>query len=53
MTDSFTPRARLVLFMVCLAIFGSAVASIYSAVVDHPAQKTLQTPQNGIKFGKK
>ncbi|MFA4878314.1 MAG: hypothetical protein WC586_13000 [Methanoregula sp.] len=47
MTDSFSPRARLVLFMVCLAIFGSVVTTVHDYAVDLPAQKSNAPPDNG------
>ena len=39
--------ARLVLFIVCLAIAGSFVAGIHYFTVDLPAQKAVQAPANG------
>jgi len=46
MTDSFTPLARLVLFIICLAIFGSAGAGVHYYTVDLPAQKIVEIPKN-------
>jgi hypothetical protein len=39
-----SPLARLVLFMICLAIAGSAIAGAHYAVVDLPAQNHVQNP---------
>jgi archaellum component FlaG (FlaF/FlaG flagellin family) len=41
-----SPLARLVLFMVCLAIAGSILAGAHYYAVDLPQQKTLQAPEN-------
>lgn len=41
-----SPFARLVLFMICLAIAGSVVAGAHYYAVDLPAQKNLQAPEN-------
>jgi hypothetical protein len=41
-----SPLARLVLFMVCLAIAGSFVAGMHYFAIDLPQQKTLQAPKN-------
>jgi hypothetical protein len=38
--------ARLVLFMVCLAIFGSIVAGAHYYAVDLPEQKSIKAPEN-------
>ena len=46
-----TPLARLVLFMVCLAIAGSCIATSHYYAIDLPQQKETP-PDNGIKFGK-
>jgi len=43
--------ARLVLFMVCLAIAGSAIVGAYYVAVNLPAQKGLTAPDNGVKAG--
>jgi len=43
------PLARLVLFMVCLAIAGSVIAGVHYSAVDLPVQKLpLQAPMNGV-----
>jgi hypothetical protein len=42
------PLARFVLFMICLAIAGSAIAVVHYGVVDLPAQATLQAPRNAL-----
>jgi hypothetical protein len=44
--SSRSPLARLVLFMVCLAIAGSFVAGAHYVVVDLPQQKVLTAPEN-------
>lgn len=41
-----SPLARLVLFMICLAITGSAVAVVHYYAVDLPAQAALHAPNN-------
>ena len=41
-----SPLARLVLFMVCLAIAGSLLAGLHYFAVDLPAQKNLHPPKN-------
>lgn len=41
-----SPTARLVLFMICLAIAGSVLAGAHYYAVDLPAQKNLQAPEN-------
>ena len=46
--------ARLVLFIVCVAIAGGVLARTHYAAVDLPAQKNLTPPENGglnIKAG--
>lgn len=40
------PLARLVLFMVCLAIAGSVLAGAHYYAVDLPQQNTIQAPGN-------
>lgn len=48
-----SPLARLVLFVICLAIAGSCVAGAHYAAVDLPAQKAVQVPLNmgiGLDF---
>ena len=45
-----SPLARLVLFMVCLAIAGSCIAGAHYYTVDLPQQKATP-PDNGPKFG--
>jgi hypothetical protein len=47
-----SPLARLVLFMVCLAIAGSCIAGAHYYTVDLPQQKATP-PENSIKFGQK
>lgn len=41
-----TPLARLVLFMVCLAIAGSILAGAQYYTVELPLQKAIQVPEN-------
>ena len=43
-----TPLARLVLFMVCLSIAGSCVASVQYYAAGQSQQDTLQPPENSI-----
>jgi hypothetical protein len=42
------PLTRLVLFMICLAITGSAVAVVHYHAVDLPAQAALHAPLNAL-----
>ena len=44
-----SPLARLVLFMVCLAIAGSCIAGAHYYTVDLPQQKATP-PENGMKL---
>lgn len=46
MDEIKTPLARLVLFMVCLAIVGSIVAGAHYYAVDLPQQNALFAPTN-------
>lgn len=41
-----TPLARLVLFMVCLSIIGSAIAGTHYYAVDLPQHQNVQAPAN-------
>jgi len=41
-----SPLARLVLFMVCLAVAGSILGGAHYYAVDIPQQNALQPPQN-------
>lgn len=43
-----SPLARLVLFMICLALAGTVVAGAHYYAVDVPQQNTLQPPENGV-----
>jgi len=47
-----SPLARLVLFMVCLAIAGSCIAGAHYYTVDLPQQK-VTPPDNGATWGYK
>lgn len=47
MSGTSSPLARLVLFMICLAVAGSAVAGVHYFAVELP-QKNPQTPENSI-----
>ena len=47
-----SPLTRLVLFIVCLAILGSVVATLHYAAVDLPQQKASQPPENSNKLSK-
>ena len=41
-----SPLASLVLFMICVAIAASLFASAHYLVIDLPAQKNVQAPEN-------
>jgi len=41
MSSPMSPLARLVLFMICLSVAGSAVAAAHYAAIDMPQQKNL------------
>ena len=41
-----SPLAKLVLFMFCLSVTGSALAGAHYYAVDLPEQKNLQAPEN-------
>lgn len=43
--------ARLVLFMICLAVAASCIAGVHYAAVDHPAQNVVQAPENSYGYG--
>jgi hypothetical protein len=43
-----SPLARLVLFLVCLAIAGSLVAGTHYYAIDLPQQNSLQAPENAV-----
>lgn len=43
-----SPLARLVLFMICLSIFGSVVAGVHYYAVDLPIQNAMQAPANSV-----
>jgi len=53
MSDTNSPLARLVLFIVCLSIAGSFVAGLHYVAVDLPRQQNVQPPSNDcpIPFG--
>jgi hypothetical protein len=46
-----SPLARLVLFMVCLAVAGSVLGWAHYLVIDLPAQKNLPAPENAQSSG--
>lgn len=48
MSDTQSPLARLVLFVVCLAIAGSIVAGVHYYAVDLPAQNIIHPPANSV-----
>lgn len=52
MSDTQSPLAGLVLFIVCLAIAGTCVAGVHYVVIDHPAQVRAEQeqPENGWYF---
>jgi len=43
-----SPLARLVLFMICLALVGCLVAGVHYYAVDLPAQSALPVPVNFV-----
>jgi hypothetical protein len=43
-----SPLGRLVLFMMCLAIAGSAVGAAHYYLADLPQQELVQAPENGM-----
>jgi hypothetical protein len=47
-----SPLAKLVLFMVCLAILASSLATLHYYAVDLPQQKAIQPPDNSNKLSK-
>ncbi len=46
--QAHSPLARLVLFMVCLSIFGCALAGAHYVVLDLPAQAAVHAPSNSF-----
>jgi hypothetical protein len=46
MVETQSPLARLVLFMICLAVAGSIIAGVYYYAVELPAQKAASAPEN-------
>lgn len=48
MSESDSPLARFVLFIICLSIAGVFVAGAHYYAIDLPEQKALQAPQNSI-----
>jgi hypothetical protein len=46
-----SPLARLVLFMVCLAIGGSIVAGFWYFNIDLPVQNLQQAPEDSVSTG--
>jgi archaellum component FlaG (FlaF/FlaG flagellin family) len=46
-----SPLARLVLFMVCLAVAGSITAGAHYYAIDIPQQNALQAPENAGSSG--
>lgn len=47
-----TPLARLVVFIFCLAILGSALATLHYVAIDLPQQKASPPPDNSNKLSK-
>ena len=45
-SSSRSPLARLVIFIVCLALAGCILASVHYLAIDLPAQKNVQAPDN-------
>ena len=50
-SPEISPLARLVLFMVCLSIAGTAVAGVHYYAVDLPQQESVQVPDNKMVLG--
>jgi len=46
LTESRSPLARLVLFMVCLSIAGAFIAGVHYAAIDLPQQQSVTAPTN-------
>jgi hypothetical protein len=46
MSETRPPLARLVLFLVCLALAGSIIAGVYYYAVELPLQNSRPAPQN-------
>jgi hypothetical protein len=46
MSETQSPLAGLVLFIVCLAIAGTFVAGVHYFTIDLPQQNAMQAPQN-------
>jgi hypothetical protein len=42
------PLARLIIFIVCLALAGSVAAGIYYLAIDLPGQDSAKVPQNSV-----
>jgi hypothetical protein len=45
-----SPLARLVLFMVCLALAGSMIAGIHYLTIDLPSQDSVKAPLNSERM---
>ncbi|PKL70654.1 MAG: hypothetical protein CVV30_04715 [Methanomicrobiales archaeon HGW-Methanomicrobiales-1] len=46
MSETQSPLAGLVLFIVCLAFAGTLVAGVHYFAIDLPQQKAVQAPEN-------
>jgi len=46
MSETKSPLARLVLFMICLSIAGAFVAGVHYLAIDLPQQKSVTPPSN-------
>ncbi len=46
MSETRSPLARLVVFMIFLSVAGSVVAGVHYSTVDLPQQQSLQAPTN-------
>lgn len=46
MESGRSPLARLLLFMICLAVAGSFFAGVHYLAIDRPAQLNPQAPEN-------
>lgn len=49
LSETRSPLARLVLFMVCLSIAGTFIAGVHYAAVDLPQQQSVTAPTNSCR----
>jgi len=52
MSETQSPLAGLVLFIICLAIAGTFVAGVHYFAIDLPQQNALQAPENEYPWPK-